>query len=151
MATEQENSFFTEFLARLGGSIKDAGDGWTECVKPPIPGHNIRFFGKEVEDGALLAVVELRIGRDDPVVFPNGRWHLSISHNKKIKSSTGGNIPGRMPSWDDLKEARYKFLPDNANFATMFPPKEIYYNLHPTCLHLLEIPVELALKKNQGL
>ena len=54
-------------------------------------------------------------------------WHLSISH------------PNRLPTYDEVKEARYKFLPDDVHMAMIFPPRREFVNLHPTCFHLWEI------------
>lgn len=54
-----------------------------------------------------------------------------------------------MPTWDEIKEARYKFLPLDVNMAIMFPPVSMYYNRHATCLHLLEVPVSLAIDLRQ--
>ena len=56
-----------------------------------------------------------------------GLWHMSIAH------------PNRYPTWDEIKDARYEFLPDNINAAMLFPPKKEYVNLHPNCFHLWEI------------
>jgi len=59
---------------------------------------------------------------------PNdGRWHLSISH------------PGRYPTWDEIKEARYQLVPNNVTMAMLLPPKEQYVNVHANCFHLWEI------------
>ena len=55
------------------------------------------------------------------------RWHLSISH------------PTRYPKWDEIKEARYKFLPDEVTMAQILPPRGEYVNVHPNCFHLHEI------------
>jgi hypothetical protein len=54
------------------------------------------------------------------------RWHLSISN------------PNRYPTWDEIKEARYKFLPDNIFMVMVLPPKKNYVSLHPNCFHLWE-------------
>lgn len=61
------------------------------------------------------------------VTIDAGKWHLSISH------------PNRLPNYNELKEARYKFLPDNIYAAQIFPPKSEFINLHPNCLHLWQI------------
>jgi hypothetical protein len=54
-------------------------------------------------------------------------WHLSISH------------PNRYPTWDEIKEARERFLPANLSFAMRFPPaSEPYVNMHTNCFHLWE-------------
>lgn len=56
-----------------------------------------------------------------------GRWHMSISH------------PERLPTWDEIKEAREIALPPNVFFCLPFPPKEFWINIHDYCLHLWEI------------
>lgn len=66
----------------------------------------------------------------DPMVV-NGvtrlLWHMSISR------------PDHYPSWDEIKGARYTFLPTEKTFAMIFPPPEEYVNVHPNCFHLHEI------------
>lgn len=57
-----------------------------------------------------------------------GLLHLSVSH------------PHRYPTWDELKELRYRFLPDYKTFALLFPPSNQYVNEHPNCFHLHEVP-----------
>lgn len=54
-------------------------------------------------------------------------WHLSISH------------PHRYPKWDEIRDARYKFLPTDLTFGMLLPPPEEYVNVHPNCFHLWEI------------
>lgn len=54
-------------------------------------------------------------------------WHLSISKKDKL------------PSYQNLKDARYKFLPNDVVMAQIFPPKSEFVNVHPYCLHLWEI------------
>ncbi len=56
-----------------------------------------------------------------------GMWHMSISH------------PGRYPTFDEIRDARYKYLPNEAMIAMLFPPKEQYINVHKNCFHLWEI------------
>lgn len=57
------------------------------------------------------------------------RWHLSISH------------PTRLPTYDEVKQARYDFLPDDVYMAMIFPPKSEFVNVHPFCLHLWEVSI----------
>jgi len=59
----------------------------------------------------------------------NGKelWHLSISH------------PSRYPTWEEIKEARYRFIPDEITMAQILPPRKEYINLHNNCFHLWEI------------
>jgi hypothetical protein len=61
-------------------------------------------------------------------IGPGGelRWHLSISHAK------------RYPTWKEIKEARYFFIPDNVTMAMLLPPQAEYVNAHPNCFHLHE-------------
>ncbi|KKN16782.1 hypothetical protein LCGC14_0972440 [marine sediment metagenome] len=56
-----------------------------------------------------------------------GFWHLSISHQT------------RYPTFDEIRDARYKFLPNNITVAMLYPPKEEYINLHNNCFHLWEL------------
>lgn len=133
-----------EVRTKIGRTNEDVGEGWTLVNIYP----NAHIFVKELEDGFLTVIREKRIGRDDPKIFPEGRLHISFSHNRKDKKPDGTNVPGRYPTWDESKEIRYKFGPADINMAIMFPPMDDYVNFHPTCLHLLEIPKDLALKPN---
>jgi hypothetical protein len=70
-------------------------------------------------------------------------WHLSISHRSNTLVDLYGHpLPGRIPTWDEIKEARYLFVPDEVCMAMMLPPKRLYVNVHPTRMHLWEIPME---------
>lgn len=55
------------------------------------------------------------------------RWHLSIAHKS------------RYPTWDEIKEARYRLVPDEVTMAMILPPSDGYVNLHNNCFHLYEI------------
>ena len=57
-------------------------------------------------------------------------WHLSISR------------PGRLPSWEEVRDARYALVPDEATMALLLPPSSEYVNVHEYCLQLYEIPGE---------
>lgn len=59
-----------------------------------------------------------------------GRWHLSISHKE------------RYPTWDEIREARYNFVPDAVTMAMILPPRSEYVNLHDHCFHLHQIEGE---------
>jgi hypothetical protein len=56
-----------------------------------------------------------------------GEWHLSIAHR------------GRYPTWDEIAEARYRLLPDDAHMALLLPPKSQYVNRHKNCFQLVQI------------
>lgn len=71
------------------------------------------------------------MGRCDVIVtIDDGRWHLSIS------------IPHCSPSYNEIKTARYMFIPDDVTMAQIFPPRAEFVNLHPFCHHLWEIKTD---------
>lgn len=39
----------------------------------------------------------------------------------------------------ELKEIRYKFMPDSMQVAQIFPPRKEFVNLHENCFHLYQI------------
>jgi hypothetical protein len=62
------------------------------------------------------------------VTIDNDRWHLSIStNNKKI-----------LPSYKEIKAARYKYIPDDVYMAEIFPPKRDFVNVAEV-RHLWEV------------
>lgn len=83
-------------------------------------------MNKEFKEGTF------KMGRCNIIVaIEFNRWHLSIS------------TPNASPSYKEIKEARYKYLPNNITVAQLFPPKEEFVNLHKYCHHLFEIkPLE---------
>lgn len=91
----------------------------------------LRCYQREVEDGHLsvMAGAETK-GLDSP------RWHLSISH----RTNTHPPQPGRYPTWDEIKDARYRFMPGNITVAMYLPPEDEYVNVHETTFHLWEAP-----------
>lgn len=56
-----------------------------------------------------------------------GDWHASIAHRD------------RLPTWDEVAEARYRILPDGVTMAMLLPPMKDYLNIHPNCLQLVQI------------
>lgn len=60
------------------------------------------------------------------IVIENGKWHLSVSAKYPL-------------GYHQLKEVRYKFLPNNIQVAQIFPPREEFVNVHHNCWHLWEI------------
>lgn len=57
-------------------------------------------------------------------------WHLSISK------------PNRLPTWEEVRDARYALVPDGATMALLLPPMSEYVNVHDYCLQMYEIPGE---------
>lgn len=88
-----------------------------------------KCYQKEVADGHLSVFV----GEE-----PGIGWHMSISHRLNSK----GSPPGRYPTWDEIRDARYEFVPDQATMAMLLPPKGEYVNAHDTTFHLHQIEGE---------
>jgi hypothetical protein len=110
---------------------------WREKQPMQVEGVQCRVFQRGVEDGHLSVIV----GQEPH--GPRGQlfWHLSISHRSNVLAGpSGGPAPGRLPLWDEIKEARYRFCPNEVYMAQILPPKEEFVNFHPTTMHLYEIP-----------
>ena len=56
-----------------------------------------------------------------------GKWHLSIAH------------ADRDPTWEEIKHARYHFVPNEIHMVMALPPKEFYLNFHPHAFHLWQL------------
>lgn len=52
-------------------------------------------------------------------------WHISISHNN------------RYPTWDEIYDVKYHFLPD-VRMVMHLPPRKEYVNVEENCFHLHE-------------
>lgn len=63
-------------------------------------------------------------------------WHLSIAHRS------------RMPTWEEVRDARYELIPDEVTMAMLLPPKAEYVNAHEFCLQLYEVPSEYMNRKD---
>lgn len=57
-------------------------------------------------------------------------WHISLS------------CANRLPSWEEIRYARYALIPDEATMALLLPPRSEYVNVHEFCMQLYEIPAE---------
>lgn len=103
--------------------------GWKRVRVPALLAEGsptIRGWQREVHDGHLSVFA----GVEDE------RFHLSISH----RLSDGSRRPGRLPTWDELKDARYRFAPLGTTMGMLLPPQEEYVNVHETTFHLWELP-----------
>ena len=90
-----------------------------EIPIPKLPG------GIPLEPGARayrLGECNILVGRSK-----QAGWHISVAH------------PDRYPTWDEIKYARYKLLPQGLTMAMYLPPQEELIDLHPNCFHLFEI------------
>lgn len=57
----------------------------------------------------------------------NGLHHISLSNKH------------RLPTYEEMKTARYRICPDVKYMAQIFPPESEFINVHPNCLHLYEL------------
>jgi len=69
-------------------------------------------------------VGELRIVGSTDHFWDTDWRHVSVS------------LPERYPSWEELKEVRYRFFDEEAEVIQFLPPKSEYLNLHQNCFHL---------------
>lgn len=99
----------------------------SDWAQMPAPIPDVECYQKEVVDGHLSVFT----GRE-----PHG-WHMSISHRRVRRG--GHPVPGRLPTWEELTEARYLFCPGDITMVQHLPPKEEYVNFHPTTFHLWEL------------
>jgi hypothetical protein len=99
---------------------------WQEVPGLVIEGIPTAAHRRKVHDGILTVLVAEE---------PQG-WHLSISHRHRR--------PGmkRYPSWDEIAQARYQFLPGTLTFAMFLPPLQEYVAVHDTTFHLHQIAGE---------
>lgn len=98
-----------------------------------------RYIAK-VFDGVLgLLVSQDPAGRDGKLL-----WHISLSHRNGWRHS-GEEVITRLPTWDELKYVKYTFAPPGVVMALLLPAAgQPYVDDFPTCLHLWEVPRELA-------
>jgi hypothetical protein len=61
------------------------------------------------------------------VGIEGGRWHLSIAHGT------------RYPTWDEIRDARYTFMPPDIQVGMLLPAPENYVNIHHNCFHLWQL------------
>ena len=95
-----------------------------ELIRALSPGCDT--YQAEVRDGHLSVFA----GRE-----PAG-FHMSISH----RTNSNPPKPGRYPTWDEIKDARYRFCPPDITMAMLLPPADEYVNVHDTTFHLWEVP-----------
>jgi len=97
--------------------------GWQRIVVPALLTDRfprIRGYARDAEDGVLRVF-------SGPE--PEG-WHLSISF------VTRGGLRARLPSWEEIRDARYAFCPGEVTMAMLLPPAEECVNFHETTMHL---------------
>jgi hypothetical protein len=103
---------------------KCARCGTTLCAGPLEHRRHLIRFPRFPEMEAFQFGDLRAIGSTD--VEPDGTaWrHVSIS------------CADRYPTWDELKDARYRFFDEEAEVVQFFPPRSEYVNLHRNTFHL---------------
>ncbi len=78
--------------------------------------------------GYMLDGVKVFVSREKHKVIPGQTseysLHISISR------------PDKYPTWDEIKEARYRFMPRDRDAYMILPKEEDYVNYHPNCFHI---------------
>lgn len=103
--------------AQRRSTIAQRTIGWVEIIPSGAVASFLPAPHRVFQAGGLRLIVSLE---------PIG-WHMSISH------------PRRYPTWDEIADARYRFIPDHVTMAMLLPPRSEYVNLHETCMHLHQI------------
>jgi len=98
-------------------------------MKASFPG--TRAWQRDVADGHLMVLAGL-----SPTRRTHGRCGTCPSATAPVPHPPR---PGRYPDWDEITEARYRFIPDEIRVAMLLPPRAEYLSLHDTCFHLWEL------------
>ena len=117
----------------LGEWIRVPRSKWDNFTAVQTGAPGLRVYQLDVADGHLTVLV----GAETAGV-PEPRWHLSISHRTNERPPK----PGRYPSWDEIKDARYRFMPPGITVAQILPPPDEFVSVHETTFHLWQIPEE---------
>jgi hypothetical protein len=100
---------------------------WVHTGSGSLDGVNpAEVHQRRTGDGVLAVIVGDEVGIG---------WHLSISHRSNHR-------PPRLvryPTWDEVAEARERFLPADLTFAMVLPPLEEFVNVHHTTFHLHQV------------
>lgn len=98
------------------------------------------YFKNLLDGSELFVLVGKEPKNNGPDVF-----HMSISCRSFISNKYGTPIQKRIPTFEEIKEARYRFIPNDVNMAMLFPPVEHWISLPNSCvIHLWEVPLECA-------
>ena len=101
---------------------------WPEMMAEAIRESGSSLDDVEIEDafGVYSTGFFVFKGKFIAITIDEGHWHLSASTNHPI-------------GYYELKELRYKFLPNAMYFAQIFPPREHFVNIYDNCYHLWQI------------
>lgn len=100
--------------------------------KQPVPkGFPVAVRDARIEDeyGIYETGMYMYKGMKIIISIDDGKWHLSVSAKFPL-------------GYQQLKDVRYKFLPNAMHIAQIFPPREQFVNIHTCLWHLWEIDFE---------
>lgn len=127
-----------DWRPNIGGGWHELGPDVVDRIKARMPARTyvLRVFERLLPNDELL----LCFTDQEPIeiqrqVVP--QWHLSISH-QLIDRETQATRPGRYPTWDEMKDARYRFTPPHVSMCMILPPPEDFVAIHDTCFHLFQ-------------
>ncbi len=120
-----------------GTAVGEVPKNLTQFAPPKalreLPGRDpasVQCFQASVHDGVLSIIVS----------HDGGMWHISVAHRAGWGDG-GKEILTRLPTWDELKWAKYGLVPVDVPMTLDFPRStDPYVNVHETCLHLWEVP-----------
>lgn len=104
--------------------------------KKPLPSAisklPIKYVADHIEDkyGVYETGFYLYKGKQIFINKEDGLWHFSVATKHPI-------------GYYELKEMRYKFMPNGMQVAQIFPPREDFVNLHENCYHLFELGIRV--------
>lgn len=114
----------------IPGSFVDKSISKLKWHRQPWDDEAGRAYRAEVDDGILAAILSHDPAAKDGSLL----WHLSVSHRSRI---IGGDA--RLPTWDELKHAKFTLMPVDIPMVLIFPRRAVRYtNIHETTLHLWE-------------
>ncbi len=93
-------------------------NSWKRCKKSESNPIFKMIKAKVFKYKDLKAVINIEL---------DGLMHLSLSSKD------------RLPTYEEMKKARYDLMPNNMRVAQILPPVEEFVNIHENCLHLWEL------------
>ena len=63
-------------------------------------------------------------------------WTISLQDDQRPWLHVSVTKPGRVPDHEEMRKAKDAFIGEVRYAYAVFPPKEVYVNVHERCLHL---------------
>lgn len=100
----------------------------SKFIELPLPD----FLEEAKRDGAVESDLRIYVYLANTVMVgsSDAGWHMSISRE------------GHLPTWEDVRDARYELCPKDITMAMLLPPEDEYVNVHKFAFHLWQVPGE---------